>query len=309
MLDDFLKGDRLPMEWRKWVVDNLARGCNPSELIRILKDNGFSPAVSTAGQSSYAVQSLSATGPVMRVNAQSMNQSVAGISIPGNKTEFTLEHLLDGARNHLNVEGHEVRLVAHFDSPSVFYFENLLSEAECDLLVGLSEQDGKMARSTVVDNVDGSRQVDDRRISDSTWFQRSENPLVSMIEARIASLIRWPASHGEGLQVLRYQVGGEYRPHVDYFDPRLSGSKQHLQTGGQRVATMIMYLADVEAGGGTRFPRIGLEFRPKKGAGLLFANIKATGEPHDQSLHAGLPVVEGTKYIATKWLRENVYGG
>lgn len=275
--------DNLPAEWKKWLLDNLQRGCNPQEIAKILHDNGFT--------------------------AERLRQSAPASSQPRSLQAFSLTHLLHGEASFFDVAGQRVRLLTHLENPASFYFEDVLSAAECEQLIMLSEQEGKLRRSTVVDNQDGSQQVDQRRSSDSTFFQRGENALVALIEQRISTLIQWPVSHGEGLQILRYQHGGEYRPHMDFFDPKYAGSAKHLASGGQRVATFILYLSDVDAGGGTKFPNLGLEFRPKKGAGLLFSNTDQYGEPNPLSLHAGIPVVAGTKYIATKWLREQQYGG
>lgn len=283
--------ERLPVEWKNWLIENLERGCDPQELGRILHDNGF--------RSSDMVVELHSGGHDEDSQPQQAAQTLQA---------FSLTHLLTAGQNFFDIDGRLIRLISHVESPSIFYFEGVLSMQECDELVYLSEQEGKLKRSTVVDNTDGSQQVDQRRSSDSTSFQRGENPLVTTIEQRIAALVAWPVSHGEGLQILRYQHGGEYRPHMDFFDPKYAGSARHLAIGGQRVATFILYLSDVEAGGGTRFPNIGLEFRPKKGAALLFANTDIYGQPHANSLHAGMPVISGTKHIATKWLREQEYG-
>ena len=113
--------------------------------------------------------------------------------------------------------------------------------------------------------------------------------------------------HGEGLQVLKYGKGQEYRPHYDFFDPKNANYQKNIGKGGQRVGTLLMYLSDVEAGGGTNFPKINLEVRPKKGMALYFANTKFDGSIEPLSLHAGMPVNKGTKFLATKWLRANPY--
>lgn len=275
--------EQLPVDWQNWLLENLQRGCSPQELAQVLHDNGFS------------VESL---------NTKKVQPSVGNLPLQA----FSLLHLLEDSANFFDIAGQRIRLLTHLESPASFYFEDVLSAQECDHLIALSEQEGKLKRSTVIDNKDGSQQVDQRRSSDSTHFQRGENTLVAQIEQRISALIQWPVSHGEGLQILRYQHGGEYRPHMDFFDPKYKGSAKHLAVGGQRVATFILYLSDVEAGGGTRFPHLGLEFRPKKGAALLFSNTDQYGQPHQLSQHAGMPVVTGTKYIATKWLREQEYG-
>jgi prolyl 4-hydroxylase len=118
-----------------------------------------------------------------------------------------------------------------------------------------------------------------------------------------------PPDHGEPIQVLHYTPGAEYKPHHDYFDPVQPGNDRVLAMGGQRVATLIMYLNDVEAGGSTVFPRLGLDVLPRRGAAVYFANTQESGEIDARTLHGGSPVVAGEKWIATKWIRQGRYGG
>ena len=111
---------------------------------------------------------------------------------------------------------------------------------------------------------------------------------------------------GEGLQILRYRPGAQYRPHFDYFDPAQPGTAAVLERGGQRVATLIMYLQVPSRGGATIFPDVGLEVAPVKGHALFFSYDR----PHESTatLHGGAPVTDGEKWVATKWLREGEFG-
>ena len=134
------------------------------------------------------------------------------------------------------------------------------------------------------------------------FFRRAENELVRRIEARIARLVNWPEENGEGLQILHYRPGTEYKPHYDYFDPAQPGTPSILQRGGQRVGTLVMYLAEPEKGGGTIFPDVHLEIAPKRGNAVFFTYERP--HPSTRTLHGGSPVLAGEKWIATKWLRE-----
>jgi prolyl 4-hydroxylase len=134
------------------------------------------------------------------------------------------------------------------------------------------------------------------------FFQRAENELVRRIEARIARLVNWPEENGEGLQILHYGPGTEYKPHYDYFDPAQPGTPGILQRGGQRVGTLVMYLGEPAKGGGTVFPDVHLEVAPKRGNAVFFSYERP--HPSTRTLHGGTPVLEGEKWIATKWLRE-----
>jgi prolyl 4-hydroxylase len=144
--------------------------------------------------------------------------------------------------------------------------------------------------------------VNPDRTSNGMFFSRGESELLRRIEERIGRLVNWPVENGEGIQVLNYKPGAEYRPHYDYFDPAEPGTPTILRRGGQRVATLVMYLNNPEKGGGTTFPDAGIEVSPQKGNAVFFSYPRP--QPDSLTLHGGAAVVEGEKWIATKWLRE-----
>ena len=187
--------------------------------------------------------------------------------------------------------------------PRVVVFGNLLSDEECESLIELSQP--KLARSQTVDNQTGGEEVNSARTSDGMSFSRAEHPVVERVEKRLAELVKWPFENGEGLQVLRYRMGAQYVPHYDYFDPAQPGTAKIVQRGGQRVATIVMYLRTPERGGATIFPDIGLEVQPVKGSGVFFSYDRP--HPDTKTLHGGTPVTLGEKYVATKWLRESEF--
>ena len=99
--------------------------------------------------------------------------------------------------------------------------------------------------------------------------------------------------------------GAQYRPHYDYFDPGEPGTPTILKRGGQRVATLVMYLQEPEQGGATTFPDVGLEVAPVRGTGVFFSYDEP--DPATRTLHGGAPVLAGEKWVATKWLREREF--
>lgn len=203
----------------------------------------------------------------------------------------------------LDAEGQPVKVAAVVRHPRVVVFEGLLTTQECRALVELASP--RLTRSETVDNASGGSELNPARTSDGMFFARGETPLIARIESRIAALVRWPVSHGEGIQVLRYRPGAEYQPHHDYFDPVHPGSGPVLQRGGQRLATLVMYLAAPQRGGATTFPAIGLEVSPVPGNAVFFSYDRP--HPSTGTLHGGAPVVEGEKWVATKWLREREF--
>jgi prolyl 4-hydroxylase len=200
-------------------------------------------------------------------------------------------------------DGHEVRVLAHMKSPRVIVFGGLLTDAECEGLMALAH--ARLTRSETVDNATGGNELNAGRTSDGMFFERGEKPLITSIEKRIAELLNWPLNHGEGLQILRYRPGAEYRPHHDYFDPAHPGSARILERGGQRVGTLVMYLNTPSGGGATIFPETGFEVAPLRGNAVFFSYERA--HVSTRTLHGGAPVTAGEKWVATKWLREGVF--
>lgn len=193
-----------------------------------------------------------------------------------------------------------IAVTASLDRPLVRVLDGLVSPTECDALIALARP--RLARALTVD-AEGGQQVDRRRTNAGMFFKPGEFPLVAQIEDRIAELVGLPASHGEGLQVLHYESGQEYQPHYDWFDPAQAGYETITARGGQRIATIVMYLNTPAAGGGTAFPKAGLTVTALRGTAVYFAYEGGD----ESSLHAGLPVTRGEKWIATKWLRERPY--
>ncbi len=123
----------------------------------------------------------------------------------------------------------EVQIVFALRNPRVIVFGSLLSDDECDELIALAKP--KLVRSETVITSTGGSEVNAARTSEGMFFERGENPLVRRIEERIAHLVNWPLENGEGLQILHYQPGAEYKPHHDYFDPVHSGTPTILKRG------------------------------------------------------------------------------
>lgn len=201
------------------------------------------------------------------------------------------------------VHDREVDVTMTMRRPLLWTVDRLLDPAECTELIELAR--ARLRRSqTVVDGIGGS-EIHAARTSEGMFFQRGEHPLCERLERRIAALMSWPMEHGEGLQVLRYGVGAEYRPHHDYFDPASDSTARLCGQSGQRVATVLVYLNAPEAGGETVFPQAGLSILPRMGSAVCF--VYPHPEPHSHTLHGGGPVVVGEKWVATKWLRQRPF--
>lgn len=197
----------------------------------------------------------------------------------------------------------EVQILANMLLPRVVVLGNLLSHEECDALIGMAR--ARLAPSMTLNLETGTDEPNAARTSRGTYFYRGRDPLCDRIDARLSALLDWPVEHGEGLQVLHYGPGAEYKPHYDYFDPSRPGAGDTLKRGGQRVASVVMYLNTPEAGGSTSFPDVHFEVAAIKGNAVFFSYDRA--HPMTKSLHGGSPVKAGEKWVATKWLRESVH--
>ncbi len=190
------------------------------------------------------------------------------------------------------------------DRPRVYSVPDFLTSEECDYLIGLSSP--RLKPSLTISPKDGSYRPEDYRSSSAAFFYFYEDPKITEIEERIARLTGIPVVHGEMLQVLHYDVSQEYVTHYDFFSPDREGGRHHLALTGQRIITVLLYLNQVEGGGETIFPKLGLKIIPRRGQAIMFYNILADGSPDLMSCHAGLKVERGEKWLATKWLHDRV---
>ncbi|MGC2697159.1 MAG: 2OG-Fe(II) oxygenase, partial [Candidatus Angelobacter sp.] len=188
------------------------------------------------------------------------------------------------------------------NTPRIVLLGNVLSDEECDALIAYCEP--RLAPSLVVADANGNIQKHQNRTSHDVSLRRGETEIIARIESRLAALAQWPVEYGEGMQFLRYGVAEEYRAHFDWMDPNLPGMRKHMEAGGQRLGTFVLYLSKVESGGGTSFPAIGLEVIPRKGGAVFFVNTNSQHEPDHLALHGGSPVIKGVKFAVNKWLRQ-----
>jgi prolyl 4-hydroxylase len=276
-------------ELRQWIRDQAQAGAQPEVVLKTLLDTGWHREV-------VIEEMRQIWSGLQEVRAAAQQTPVPVMRVPDPLPQ-------GGIPTSVMAGDREVRVLAAMRQPRVVLFGDLLSSEECDALIELAR--GRMARSDVVQVDSGGSEVHDARTSDGMFFHRGENEICQRIEARLGALLGWPVENGEGLQILHYRPGAEYQPHYDYFDPKEKGTPSILRRGGQRVATVVMYLNNAKAGGGTTFPDVNFEVAPVKGNAVFFSYDKA--HPSSRTLHGGAPVVEGEKWIATKWLREGEF--
>ena len=269
---------------QQWIVEQVRAGHSHEAVLKSMLDSGWAEDV--------AIVALEETLEAFVASHARDNGLPEPVLVP--------QPLGDDGAASVWAGDREVQLLVNLRAPRLIVFGGLLSHDECDALVEMAQV--RLARSETVQLATGASEVNEARTSEGMFFEREENALCARIEARIAALLDWPLENGEGLQVLRYQPGAEYKPHYDYFDPAQPGTPAILQRGGQRVATLVTYLNTPRRGGATIFPDVKLDVAPIKGNAVYFSYDRP--HPMTQSLHGGAPVLEGEKWVATKWLRE-----
>jgi prolyl 4-hydroxylase len=272
-------------EVRQWIASEAAAGKTVDTILAGLMASGWSLAVALEALAPSAAAALSSGLPPLATEPESY-------PVP--------EPYPADTGSSIVIDGHTIHILMAMRNPRVLVLGNVLTYSECDALIGLAKQSLSPSQ-TVVESAGGG-QVDKSRTSESALLSRGQDALCQRIEARIAKLTDWPLDHGEGLHILRYQRGAQYEPHYDYFKPAQAGTESYTARGGQRVASLIMYLNTPLMGGTTFFPDVDLKVSAIKGNAVFFSYDRP--HPMTRTLHAGAPVLEGEKWVATKWLRQ-----
>ncbi|WP_106769314.1 2OG-Fe(II) oxygenase [Paenibacillus faecalis] len=201
--------------------------------------------------------------------------------------------IFDHVGNTIRTEDREIRILVKVEEPLIVVLGNVLSDEECDELIDISK--GQLQRSKIGED----RKVNQIRTSSGVFIEVNET--ITKIERRISQIMNIPIEHGDGLQVLLYTPGQEYQPHYDFF------AETSRSSTNNRISTLVMYLNDVEEGGETSFPRLNVSVFPNKGMAVYFEYFYSNHELNELTLHAGTPVINGEKWIATMWMRRQAF--
>lgn len=180
----------------------------------------------------------------------------------------------------------------------LFVVRDFLDSLTCTALI--ERIDAQRRPSEIVDDL-GIANFRTSETCDLDW----RDPLVGNVDRMIAELLGLPLGHSEPLQGQRYAAGQEFKPHTDSFEPGGYDFYVHTGRGGQRTWTAMVYLNQPEDGGATRFKTIGKTVQPEPGKLLAWNNLLPSGRPNPATLHQGMKVRRGTKYVLTKWFREH----
>ncbi len=190
------------------------------------------------------------------------------------------------------------------DDPIVWVVDNFVSPEECLHVLELAEHrmdDALVSRL----GVNSSSQ---RRTGQVAWVKHDETPMVRGLVRRVGEFVGVSPTHSENLQVIHYAETQEYQSHFDAWDINTPKGREKTAKGGNRALTALIYLNEVVGGGGTTFPKLGIEVEAQPGRMVLFHNLyDGVSERHRNSLHGGLPVTEGEKWACNLWFRERSY--
>ncbi|XP_036412201.1 prolyl 4-hydroxylase subunit alpha-1 isoform X3 [Colossoma macropomum] len=178
-----------------------------------------------------------------------------------------------------------------WDKPPFMRYHDVISETEIEHLKNCSRP--RLQRSEVNSK---DSPVSFNRVSQSAGLTE-EDPVVFRVIQRLSDITGMDMESADSLEVSNYGIGGHFGPHYDT-------GKRDESSDGYRIATILIYLSDVGVGGATVFPNIGASLKPQKGTAVMWYNLLQNGQVDEQSLHAGCPVFRGSKWIATKWIRE-----
>lgn len=270
--------NELDQQWRDWLQGNLDRKCDPQELADILLRHGFSAAAIGKAMGARA------PGRLALQNAAPIDYAALA-DIPARRLSA-----LSGAAE---VES---------EGAQIFVIENFLDEETCAALVRIIELNLR-ASTVTVDSNDQSF-----RTSRTCDLGLLKHNVVREVDLKIARALGVRRAFSESIQAQKYEIGQEFKSHTDYFEPGTREYAQFGRTMGNRTWTFMIYLNDVEAGGGTHFFQIDKIFFPKRGRAVAWNNLYKDGSPNPKTRHAGEPVLAGEKVIITKWFREKGAG-
>lgn len=191
-------------------------------------------------------------------------------------------------------------------NPKILSIESFLLPSEITALIeaaAKSEND-----SSVIDAQDGKIASSTYRVCKVSYLEQPRE-LIESIRTRIAGAAGVRPCQLEGVQILRYGLGGHYFPHVDPVDSRNPGYQRFVALGGQRIISFLIGLKEAEEGGETDFSRVRVSRKLKPGELLLFWSLNPDGTVNHLSEHSAMPVMKGEKIVVVGWIRERSFDG
>lgn len=194
--------------------------------------------------------------------------------------------------------------VQQFPDPGLelFVVRDFLPREACAALIELIDCE---RRPSTVTDANGDPYF---RTSETCDLASASSPLITALDAVLSAFSGIDPVYGEPLQGQRYAIGQEFKAHTDYFEPTGADFAKACSLAGNRTWTFMIYLNAVEAGGATWFKAIDKTVRPETGKLLAWNNRRPDGSLNSATLHQGMMVRKGLKYVITKWYREQPLG-
>ncbi|BFF93068.1 prolyl 4-hydroxylase subunit alpha-1-like [Drosophila madeirensis] len=189
---------------------------------------------------------------------------------------------------------------AHKD-PYIVIYHDAMYDSEMDLIKRMARP--RFRRATVQNSVTGALETANYRISKSAWLKTDEDSVIAKVVQRTADMTGLDMESAEELQVVNYGIGGHYAPHFDFARREEKRAFEGLNLGN-RIATVLFYMSDVEQGGATVFTTLRTALWPKRGTAAFWMNLHRDGEGDKRTQHAACPVLTGTKWVSNKWIHE-----
>ncbi len=285
---------KISSELSAWIAHNLERGCAAPDVVQAMLVQAFDPVVAAA-----------LVDAVAAARRQGLPPPQGEVEIELAEPGFHREPPRLPAGPVIRTSDRDITVALRVAQPALAVLQDVLSPEECLEIVALGRD--RLRASTVMDPASGRDRVAAHRSSEGMFFRPEETPFVARLERRVAELMNCPLRNGEGFQLLQYHPGAGSAPHYDFLTPGTAANDASLARSGQRVSTLVIYLNDVDRGGETVFPEIGLAVTPRQGHAVHFEYANSRGEVDLKSVHAAAPVEAGEKWVLTKWMRERPF--
>lgn len=209
--------------------------------------------------------------------------------------EIIEQSIFSHENGEIQLKGKNATYTVVNEQPLVVVIHQLLEDEECKAVIKSCE--GRLEKSKIrTENANNNI-----RTSSSMFFEKKENKTIEKIEEITSQVMCIGKDFGEGIQVLNYKPGEQFKAHHDYFKEGTKSAENN------RISTLIMYLNDVEEGGETTFPLLDISVSPKKGDAIYFEYFYNNQRLNELTLHTGNPVLKGEKWAATQWMHKRKY--
>ena len=307
-------------EWVTWVRENLARGCDLNSVKNTLIQNGFDPISIERVIKSVLHKTVVVPNLVQWSNTRQIQGTTNYASGP---TSSKASHLSLGHASPDNAvflqDPLNPALVSQVISSKMqlYLIADFMNPKECQEIIDLGN---KQLRPSTVSLPDQEfNRAEDKgamKLADETYvdlsFRTSQtcdlallnHPKVMAMDQRISKTLGIRIGLSEGTQLQRYLVGEQFKSHTDFFAPNSEEYARFASERGNRTWTFMVYLNNVTQGGGTHFSAIEKTILPRQGMAVVWNNLLPNGEVNPLTIHAGTPVIEGVKFVVTKWFRQ-----